>query len=217
MTRLQSMLLGAAAYLDEAELTALLSNSSWLHVVGNAVQDCPLRVTICATEETSEGKNFIPVITNVSARRFGSQQSSAKSRSGMAAEDMLTLWGADAAEPIKQSIARCLQSAQPMRLFFKPAPGSPHSPGKAAVTPPGASATASVLDITHIFDDGGAHRYVLSVQLDCAGATATEKELRCLQDSALVISHLIHTPQQHATSDKKGGSMPLRSQQSMLK
>jgi hypothetical protein len=203
MTRLQSMLLGTAAYLDEVEVTALLSSSSWLHVVANAVQDCCLRVTVCEVHDASAGKNFTLVTTNIPARRFGSQQSSAKMRSGLSAEEMLSLWGADAAEPIKQSIARSLQSAQPMRLFSKaPAAETPGSPGGAAVTPRVASCTASVLDITHIFNEEGTHRYVLSMQMDCAGAIATEKELRCLQDSALVISHLIAAAEPHTGSEK---------------
>ena len=51
--------------------------------------------------------------------------------------------------------------------------------------------SAVVLDITHIFDDAGVHRYVLGIQMDCVDRNYLRSDIRYLADSALLISHLI--------------------------
>jgi hypothetical protein len=65
-----------------------------------------------------------------------------------------------------------------------------HSPGANT----SAAAPTTVLDITHIFDASGAHRYVLGILADGVDPRNLDKEVRVLADSALLIAHVIKPP-----------------------
>jgi hypothetical protein len=52
----------------------------------------------------------------------------------------------------------------------------------------------TVLDITHIFDTSGAHRYVLGILADGVDPRNLDREVRVLADSALLIAHVIKPP-----------------------
>ena len=206
MHRLQDILLGSAAYYDEFELTSALSSTSWLDAIRSALQDCELPIVICrvdtptaatstaaSSSSISMDKVFTPVLINTAAARrrdpITSSSSSSSKKSSKHEQDLFCqLWGIGAEEKTSAEMSHCLQSAQPMRIVSV---GEDNTRGKAAAP--------SVLEVTHIFDDSGAHCYVLGMQMNLSEApslgsvpsASLEKELRYLSDSALLVAHLL--------------------------
>lgn len=91
------------------------------------------------------------------------------------------------------------QSPPPLRgLGVKGASGS--------LTPPAPTPTTAVLDITHVFDSQGVHRYVLGVMADGVDKRNLDKEVRNLADSALLLSHVIKPPATESAKDNAAQS-----------
>lgn len=214
MLRLQEMLLGCAAYFDEHEHESALASAQWLHTLHTALMDCALGIIICRVDSSAGEKSYPPVFTNAAAKRRDSLLR--RSRPG----DLFEMWGMETDETTRVAMKECLAAAQPMRLLGKEdrrAAAAPvnvasvaaadgadggrgsggtvesmltgESSGKNAVIM--SPAVSTVLDITHIFDDAGVHRYVLGVQADVVDRSPGSAELRKLADSALLISHLV--------------------------
>ena len=203
MHQLQDILLGSAAYYDEFELTSALSSTSWLDAIRSALQDCELPIVICRVDTTtaatststaasSMDKVFTPVLINTAAarRRDPIISSSSSKKSSKHEQDLFCqLWGIGAEQKTSAEMSHCLQTAQPMRIV---------STGEDS-TGRGKAAAPSVLEVSHIFDDSGAHCYVLGMQMslteapcpDSAPSASLEKELRYLSDSALLVAHLL--------------------------
>ena len=187
MHRLQDILLGSAAYFDEFEVANVLSSTRWLQTINAALQDCELPIIIFRVDITAGSKVFTPVLINTTARRRDSK-SSIKILPEKEQNQFCQLWGIEVEERTSSEMSHCLQTAQPMRIVST---GDDNSRGK-TVAP-------SVLEVSHIFDDSEAHRYVLGMQMSlteapCPGSSTSatlEKELRYLSDSALLVAHLL--------------------------
>lgn len=181
MLRLQEILLGSAAYYDEFELESALASSSWLNTLTSAITDCTFPVIICRVDantdidlqHTTRTVMYPPVVINTAAQRRESFLHSL-TVSPHPAGDLCELWSLDADQATHTAIKECMRNAQPMQLFAKD--------------------STAVLDITHVFDDAGAHHYVVCVLADGVDRRCLARELRNLSDSTLLISHLIKPP-----------------------
>ena len=187
MHRLQDILLGSAAYFDEFEVANVLSSTSWLQTMNTALQDCELPIIIFRVDITAGDKVFTPVLINTTARLRDSK-SSIKFLPEKEQDLFCQLWGIGAEERTSSEMIHCLQRAQPMRIVST---GEDNTRGK--------TTAPSVLEVSHIFDDSGAHCYVLGMQMNLSEApslgsvpsASLEKELRYLSDSALLVAHLL--------------------------
>lgn len=176
--QLQELLLSAAAFFDESELRKTLSGKDWLRTLNSAVNDCPLNVCICEVDE--EKTRFPPVlINNVARKRVSTLNRSHKSQK-YSEMDFLQLWSIEHEEEIQAEIAHNLSTAQPMRLYSCQSTGSKN--------------VRSVLDVVHIHDADGAHRFVLGVQMDIPEHGESATHLQYLRDTSLLIAHLIKCP-----------------------
>lgn len=194
MLRLQEILLGSAAFIDEADIWNSLTSAKWLDRLQWAIMDCSISICICSVERApgSRGKAFHPVLVNHSAYK--------RSGSTMEHSDFLQLWAIEHDDLVRKEVTHSLEIAQPMRLISSQA-----APKSTAVP---------VLDVTHIFDEHGTHRYVLGVLMDVPEEGTSVKHLQYLTDSALLISHLIKMPlssgSQLFTLLKRGSSALIR-------
>lgn len=171
--RLQEICLSAAASADEGQLNTVLSTNSWLNTLHAAVYNCHICLCICAV---NSARNFPPVLVNMAAQKRIAASGSLKSPRGVA-PDFFQLWGIDPCPALYEDVYDSLATAKPLRF----------------VSHKSAHKCKDVLDVTHIFDEQGTHRYVLGVLMDVPEEGNSVKHLQYLVDSALLISHIVKT------------------------
>lgn len=174
LAQLQELLLSAAAYFDETDLRKTLSAKDWLKTLHSAVNDCPLNVCICEVDE-ARGTYPPALVNNVARKRISVLNKSHK----FTQMDFLQLWSIEHEEELQSEVAHNLSTAQPMRLYSCQSFGSD---------------LRTVLDVTHIHDEDGVHRYVLGVQMDIPQHGKSAAHLQYLHDTSLLIAHLIKCP-----------------------
>lgn len=180
VAHLQDMLLAAAAFFDEHDLRNKLHSQEWIHTLHRAVGDCPLDVCICEVSTTGgisgDSVALHPVLVNdVARKRMHTLNRSFKQRRDSLQVDFLHLWSIEGEETLQEEVNRCLHTATPMQLTAVQA----------------FSSARTVLDVSHIFDAAGRHRYVLGVQMEVPEDGQSEKHLQYLRDTALVIAHIV--------------------------
>ena len=172
VSQLQELLLSTAAFFDDADLYKTLSSREWMATLSRAINDCTLEVCICAVDSAH---TFPPILINSAARK----RTSLLNKSSKARElDFLQLWSIEHEETVCTEIMHSLASAEPMRLT-----GYQLFPDR----------TKTVVDVTHVFDEHGAHRYVLGVQMNIPQEGKSPEHLSYLHNTCLLIAHLIKT------------------------
>ena len=170
---LQELLLSTAAFFDESDLRKTLASQDWMYTLCRAVNECTLDVCICAVDPVT--KTFPPVlISTVARKRIWLLNKSSKHEM----LDFLQLWSIEYEEALNREINQNLLAAEPMQLF-------------AAQSFSDRSKT--VLEVTHIFDEQGVHRYVLGVQMTVPMQGRSKSHLQYLRGTSLLIAHLVKT------------------------
>lgn len=167
---LQEMLLSVAAYFDGRDLFDKLISQEWLRTLDQAVNECSLDVCIC---EVQDGGKLLPVmINNVARKRIQALHRSCKN---LDAPDFLHLWSIEHEDILQDELQRCIANAIPVQLF------AVHALNHCRTT----------LNLVHVFDAAGRHKYVLGVQMDVPEDGRSVKHLQYLRDTALMIAHVI--------------------------
>jgi len=191
----QDIMLSTAAYFDEHEIQETLLTQEWIRVLEQAVNDCTLNVCIC--EVVSDEKSTAPLgsvrpvlINNVARKRIHSLNRSFKHKE----LDFLEMWSIESEDLLKKEVDQALRSATPLRL------SSVYSTAR----------FKTVLEITHIFDSHGKHKYVLGVQMDVPEDGRSSKHLQYIKDSSLLIAQIIRLdPGDHEKIPNSIGVHPL--------
>eukprot|EP01032_Pedospumella_encystans_P014445 gene14445-16586_t len=194
MHKLQEILLDSVVLCEEGELKNALESTNWLEVLEASIKASVLGICVCSVEQTSGSTVITPVLANDRAKKCSKlaqpDNSPAKKKVKIDTIDtsvsvqrqprhpFLQVWGIDDEEQQEEDVMRSLTQAQPVRLIAK------KCVGKARV----------VVDVTHIFDDQGVHRYVLSVMMDIPQDAAAKRRMQYLSDTSLLLSHLIKVP-----------------------
>ena len=185
--QLQEMLLSTAAFFDEHDLHNTIESQDWIKILEEAVNECPLDVCICSVE--SHTNSLSPVlINNIARKRLYSISTKTRSRKQQKGLNFLELWSIESEDELENSITQNIRNAQPLRLQSHQI----------------IAQCRTILDITHIFDSNGMHRYVLGVKMNVPEDGQSEKHLQYLQDTVLLISHIIKPGK--PTSARNSGS-----------
>lgn len=195
MHKLQEILLDAAAVVEEAELKTALESSNWLEMMEVAVKTSALGICVCSVEQVEGSTTIVPVLTNDRARKCNVGASGPMARASPGKRDFkeekglppaphrirhpfLKTWGIEDDENHETDLMNSLILAQPLRLIAK------KCIGKARV----------VVDVSHIFDDQGVHKYVLAVMMDIPQDSGAKRRMQYLSDTSLLLSHMIKVP-----------------------
>jgi len=197
MHKLQEILLDAAAVVEEAELKTALESSNWLEMLEVAVKTSALGICVCSVEQVEGSTTIVPVLSNDRAKRCsagaGAKGPAAKTSPGKkdskeekglppaphrVRHPFLKTWGIEDEENYETDLLNSLILAQPLRLIAK------KCVGKARV----------VVDVSHIFDDQGVHKYVLAVMMDIPQDSGAKRRMQYLSDTSLLLSHMIKVP-----------------------
>lgn len=194
MLKLQEILVDSVALCEEGELKNALESTNWLEILEASIKNSPLGICICSVEQTTGSTVIVPILTNDRAKKCSkitsADTSPVKKKKKTDSIDVspppqtktrhpfLQTWGIEEEEQQEADIMRSLMLAQPLRLIAK------KCVGKARV----------VVDVSHIFDDQGVHRYVLSVMMDIPQDAAAKRRMHYLSDTSLLLSHLIKMP-----------------------
>lgn len=199
MLKLQDILHDASALVDESELKNALENTDWLQTLRNSVKNCPLGISVFAIKQDASANNILPVYVNDRAKKCSIPPPVIVTPTTSKTDDncspmahprvrhpFLQTWGIEDDEAHEADIMHSLVLAQPLRLIAK------RCVGKARV----------VVDVSHIFDEEGVHRYVLAVMMDIPQDSAAKRRVQYLSDTALLLSHLIKVPEGRALSSQ---------------
>jgi len=198
MHKLQEILLDSVALCENGELKSALESTNWLEVLEASIKASVLGICVCTVEQTAGSTVITPVLVNDRAKKCSKLAQTDKSPvkkkmktdttdtsvsvERQARHPFLQIWGIEDEEQQEMDVMRSLMQAQPLRLIAK------KCVGKARV----------VVDVSHIFDDQGVHRYVLSVMMDIPQDAAAKRRMQYLSDTSLLLSHLIKIPPTNA-------------------
>ena len=173
LTHFKDLLNGAIDSVSKSMIRKAITSNTWRDIMQGAVDDCPLAISICSVAKQSQ-HSYPAVYANKAARNQISDVLTSKKLQELS---FMELWSITSIRTTEAPVLRSLSTPEPLQLFSQQCVGG----------------RRTILDITHIFDHSGVHRYVLGVQMDVPQNGMSKEHMLCLTDTALLVAHLINT------------------------